>query len=185
MNMYTNIKTLANLYYQRMLAEHSGEQISEGDLTSLAQYICTTACHSTVTLLQTGTSTSILTLHRHFLSVRYLSGLSLVSMSGNWSGMAICLPHEEASRVACRRACILIGLIFSTIGRCRLIKKFQKSFGIFKRSIKIRSIGRPLESIRCEYFFRVEIDIQINIFRFFSYGHLKIINEFGRTIIVL
>ncbi len=37
---------------------------------------CTTACHSTAALLQTGTSTSILTLHRHFLSVRYLSGLS-------------------------------------------------------------------------------------------------------------
>ncbi len=54
------------LYYQRMWAEHSGEQISEGDQLY----------HSTAALLQTGTSTSILTLHRHFLSVRYLSGLS-------------------------------------------------------------------------------------------------------------
>ncbi len=43
------------------------------------------------------------------------------------SGMAICLQHEAESRVACRRACILIGLICSTIGRCRLIKKCQKS----------------------------------------------------------
>ncbi len=31
------------------------------------------------------------------------------------SGMAICLPHEAASRVACRRACLLIGLICSTM----------------------------------------------------------------------
>ncbi len=43
------------------------------------------------------------------------------------SGMTICLPHEAASRVACRRACILIGLICSTIGRYRLMKKWQKS----------------------------------------------------------
>ncbi len=123
-----NIKTLAKLYYQRIWAEQSGEQISEGDFTfmyladafvqsdlhciqvtvftfffisscfslgiepmilallapcstiwatgkltsvftSVAQYSCTTACHSTVTLLQTGI------LHRNFLSVRYLSGL--------------------------------------------------------------------------------------------------------------
>ncbi len=69
-----NIKTLAKLYYQRMWAEHSGEQISEGDFTSVAQISCTTACDSTAALLQTGTSTSILTLH--FLSARYLSGLS-------------------------------------------------------------------------------------------------------------
>ncbi len=33
----------------------------------------TTACHSTAALLQTGTC--ILTLHRHFLSARYLNGL--------------------------------------------------------------------------------------------------------------
>ncbi len=52
------------------------------------------------------------------------------------SGMAICLPHDAVSRVACRRACKLISLIFSTIGWCRLIKKWQKSPG--------RSIGRPL-----------------------------------------
>ncbi len=38
-----------------------------------------------------------------------------------------CLPHEAASRVACRCACILIGLICSPIGRCRLIKKIKKS----------------------------------------------------------
>ncbi len=42
------------------------------------------------------------------------------------SGMAICLPHEAASRVACRHTCILIGLICSTIGRCRLTKKMPK-----------------------------------------------------------
>ncbi len=48
-----------------------GEQISEGDVTSVAQYSCTTACHSTAALLQTGTSI----LHRNLLSVRYLSGL--------------------------------------------------------------------------------------------------------------
>ncbi len=47
------------------------EQISEGDFTSVAQYSCTTACHSTAALLQTGTRI----LHRNFLSVRYLSGL--------------------------------------------------------------------------------------------------------------
>ncbi len=43
------------------------------------------------------------------------------------SGMAICLPHEAASRVACRRACILICLICNTLGLCRFIKKYQKS----------------------------------------------------------
>ncbi len=43
------------------------------------------------------------------------------------SGMANCLPHEAASRVSWRCACILIGLICSPIGRCRLIKKFPKS----------------------------------------------------------
>ncbi len=43
---------------------------------SVKEISCTTACHSTAALLQTGTSTSILTLHRHFLSARYLSGLS-------------------------------------------------------------------------------------------------------------
>ncbi len=69
-----NIKNLAKLYYQQMWAEHSGEQISEGDLTSIAQISCTTACDSTAALLQTGTS--ILMLYRHFLSVRYLSGFS-------------------------------------------------------------------------------------------------------------
>ncbi len=72
--MYKNIKILAKLYYQRMWAEHSGEQISEGDLTSVALYSFTTACQSTAALLQTDTSTSMLTLHRHFLSVRYLRG---------------------------------------------------------------------------------------------------------------
>ncbi len=41
-----------------MWATHSGEQISEGDLTCIAQYSCTTACNSTAALLQT----SILTL---------------------------------------------------------------------------------------------------------------------------
>ncbi len=40
--------------------------------TSVAQISCT-ACHSTAALLQT--ATSILTLHRPFLSVRYMSGL--------------------------------------------------------------------------------------------------------------
>ncbi len=134
---------------------------------SVKEISCTTACHSTAALLQTGTSTSILTLHRHFLSARYLSGLSFsgeyeqydrkkywterhVTRCGDdgWgsflfkklagrgghdrvircaSGMAICLPHKAASRAACRHACILIGLICSTIGRCRLIKKCQKS----------------------------------------------------------
>ncbi len=54
--MYENIKTLAKLYCQLMWAEHSGEQISEGDFTSVAQYSCTTACHSTAALLQTGTN---------------------------------------------------------------------------------------------------------------------------------
>ncbi len=52
------------LYYQRMWADKWRRF-----------YSCTTACHSTAALLQTGTSTSILTLHRHFLSARYLSGL--------------------------------------------------------------------------------------------------------------
>ncbi len=47
------------------------EQISEGDVTSIVQYSCITACHSTAALLQIGTSI----LHRNFLSVRYLSGL--------------------------------------------------------------------------------------------------------------
>ncbi len=49
--------------------------------------------------------------------------------------MAICLPHEAASSVACRCAFILIGLICNKIGRCRLIKKCQE-IG--------QSIGRPL-----------------------------------------
>ncbi len=57
------------LYYQRMWAEHSVSR-------SVKEISCTTACHSTAALLQTGTSTSILTLHRHFLSARYLRGLS-------------------------------------------------------------------------------------------------------------
>ncbi len=39
----------------------------------------------------------------------------------------ICLLHWVASHVACRCACILIGLICSTIGRYGLIKKCQKS----------------------------------------------------------
>ncbi len=53
------------------------------------------------------------------------------------SGMAICLPHEAVSCVACRRACILIGLLCSPIDRCRLIKKSADwSAG--------QSIGRPL-----------------------------------------
>ncbi len=43
----------------------------EGDLTSVAQISCTTACHSTAALLQT--ATSILTIHKHFLLARYLS----------------------------------------------------------------------------------------------------------------
>ncbi len=43
---------------------------------SVKEISCTTACHSTAALLQTGTSTSILMLHRHFLSAGYLSGLS-------------------------------------------------------------------------------------------------------------
>ncbi len=51
------------------------------------------------------------------------------------SGMAICLPHEAASRVACRCACILISLICSTISRCRLIKKCLKS----SSSLKVNS----------------------------------------------
>ncbi len=42
---------------------------------SVKEISCTTACHSTAALLQTGTSASILTLHRHFLSAHYLSGL--------------------------------------------------------------------------------------------------------------
>ncbi len=29
--MYKNMETLAKLYYQRMWAEHSGDQTSEGD----------------------------------------------------------------------------------------------------------------------------------------------------------
>ncbi len=41
---------------------------------SVKEINCTTACHSTAALLQTGTS--ILTLHRHFLSARFLRGLS-------------------------------------------------------------------------------------------------------------
>ncbi len=51
------------------------EQSTAGS-RSVKEISCTTACHSTAALLQTGTSTSILTLHRHFLSARYLSGLS-------------------------------------------------------------------------------------------------------------
>ncbi len=43
---------------------------------SVKEISCTAACHSTAALLQTGTSTSVLNLHRHFLSARYLSGLS-------------------------------------------------------------------------------------------------------------
>ncbi len=43
------------------------------------------------------------------------------------SGMAICFPHEAASLVACWRACILIGLICSTIGWCWLILKKAKN----------------------------------------------------------
>ncbi len=66
-------KHQVNMYYQRMWAEHSWEQISEGDFTSVVQNSCTTACDSTAALLQTGTS--ILMLHRHFLAVRYLSRL--------------------------------------------------------------------------------------------------------------
>ncbi len=62
-------KHYVNLYYQRMWAEYSGEQISDGDFTAVPQYVT----HSTAALLQTGTS--ILTLHRPFLAARYLSGL--------------------------------------------------------------------------------------------------------------
>ncbi len=62
-------KNSAKLHYQRMWTDHSGEQISEGDFTAVPS----TTCDSTAALLQTGTH--ILTLHRHFLSARYLSGL--------------------------------------------------------------------------------------------------------------
>ncbi len=67
----------AVLYYQWMCAKHIGEQISEGDLNSVAQISCTTACHSTAALLQTWTST--LTLHRDFLLARYLSMVSNIT----------------------------------------------------------------------------------------------------------
>ncbi len=47
---------MTKLYCQRMWAEHSGEQTTERDLTSVAQISCTTACDNTAALLQTGTS---------------------------------------------------------------------------------------------------------------------------------
>ncbi len=55
-------------------------------------------------------------------------------------GMPICSPHEAASHVACRRACILIGLICSTIGRCRLVKKKKKSVDWSSTSITVYNI---------------------------------------------
>ncbi len=55
-------KPQVNMYYQRMWADQWRRF-----------YSCTTACHSTAALLQT--ATSIPTLHRPFLSARYLSGL--------------------------------------------------------------------------------------------------------------
>ncbi len=51
-------------------------ELSIAGKRSVKQIGCTTACHSTAALLQTGTSTSILTLHIHFLSAHYLSRLS-------------------------------------------------------------------------------------------------------------
>ncbi len=50
------------------------------------------------------------------------------------SVMAICL-HEAVSRLACRRACLLISSICSTIGRCQFIKKMPKiTYCTFKNS---------------------------------------------------
>ncbi len=81
--MYKNIKTLAKI----LLSAHVSRAYRGADqwrrfylrcpvqlYHSMSQHSCTTACHSTAALLQTGTST--LTLHTHFLSARYLSGLS-------------------------------------------------------------------------------------------------------------
>ncbi len=55
-----------------------------------------------------------------------------------WNGNL--LAAQAASRVACRRACILIGLICSTINRCRFIQKCPKS-AYWSAGW---SIGRPL-----------------------------------------
>ncbi len=51
-------------------------ELSIAGSRSVKEIGCTTACHSTAALLQTGTSTSILTLHIKFLSTHYLSRLS-------------------------------------------------------------------------------------------------------------
>ncbi len=112
---------------------------------SVKEISCTTACHSTAVLLQTGTSASILTLHRHFLSARYrvniaeywterhtaqwwrLREFSLQNVSrqrGISQGYPLCrcngnlLAARGSLSVACWRICILIGLICSTIGQC-------------------------------------------------------------------
>ncbi len=56
---------------KHVLSANVSRSVKE-DFTIVALYSCTTACHSTAALLQT--ATSILKLHRPFLSARYLSG---------------------------------------------------------------------------------------------------------------
>ncbi len=72
-NMYGTIKTLAKL----LLSVHTSRAAESRSLKEILLVFSSTACHSTVALLQTGTSI----LHRNFLSAHYLSILSF-SMSG-------------------------------------------------------------------------------------------------------
>ncbi len=71
--MYGTIKTLAKL----LLSVHTSRAAESRSLKEILLVFSSTACHSTVALLQTGTSI----LHRNFLSAHYLSILSF-SMSG-------------------------------------------------------------------------------------------------------
>ncbi len=88
------MKPLAKLYYQQMWAER--EQIREGDVTRVTQYSCTTACHSKVTLLQTGTS--ILTyIEISCWCVIWANSAFPVSMSGNWAECTLIERNIERS----------------------------------------------------------------------------------------
>ncbi len=71
--MYGTIKTLAKL----LLSVHTSRAAESRSLKEILLVFSSTACHSTVALLQTGTSI----LHGNILSAHYLSILSF-SMSG-------------------------------------------------------------------------------------------------------
>ncbi len=92
-NMYTNIKTQATLYYQRMWAEHSREQISE-DFTNISQYSCSTACHNTVATANMNKYT------RNFLLALYFLTF-LVRMNGKWAECTFIERNIEQSVTWC------------------------------------------------------------------------------------